>query len=131
MSLLLRIITSGFGVGRIAIGLAPFVAAGSSARLIGFPAAHDTATARLMGRFFGVRDIGLGILTFYGLRHPEALGFIMLFNALMDLGDLVSISIPLIKREGIDRGALVSAIFAAGGGLGWLVLYFASGSFAR
>ncbi|CAN5153936.1 hypothetical protein BH11MYX1_BH11MYX1_44360 [soil metagenome] len=131
MSPLLRIIISGFGVGRIAIGLAPFVAAGPSSRLIGFPSAHDTATARLMGRFFGVRDIGLGILTFYGLRHVEAMGFIMLFNALMDFGDLFAIAIPLIKRQGIDLGAVVSAVFAASGGLGWLIAYFAAGSFAR
>jgi hypothetical protein len=131
MSPVLHTILAGFGMGRIAIGLAPFVAASSSARLIGFPAAHDTATARLMGRFFGVRDIGLGILTFYGLRHPEMLGFVMLFNALMDLGDLFSIAIPLVKRQGIDRGALRSAMFAAAGGAGWLVVYFASGAFAR
>jgi|GEM_PF-5147360 len=39
----------------------------------------------------------LGILAFYGLRHAEALGFIMLFNALMGLGDL---AIPLVKRQG-------------------------------
>ena len=28
-------------------------------RMLGFPASHDNPTARLMGRFFGVRDIGL------------------------------------------------------------------------
>ena len=77
MSPLLKIVIAGMGIGRIALGLAPFVAAGPSARLLGFPASHDTATARLMGRFFGVRDIGLGVLAFYGIRHPEALSFIM------------------------------------------------------
>jgi hypothetical protein len=123
MSPVLHIVISGMGLGRIALGLAPFVAAGPSARLLGFPASHDTATARLMGRFFGVRDIGLGVLAFYGLAHPAALSFIMIFNALMDLGDLFAISIPLVKRQGIDRGAALSAMFAATGGLSWLLVW--------
>jgi len=111
------------GLGRIALGLAPFIAAGPSSRLLGFPASHDTATARLMGRFFGVRDIGLGVLAFWGLRHPEALPFVMLFNAFMDLGDLVSIAIPLVKRQGIDRAAALSAMFAFTGGAAWLIVW--------
>ena len=123
MSPLLRIAVSAMGLGRIALGLAPFVAAGPTSRMLGFPASHDTATARLMGRFFGVRDIGLGVLAFYGLRHPETLGFIMIFNALMDFGDLFSIAIPLVKRQGIDRAALLSAMFAATGGLAWIIVY--------
>jgi hypothetical protein len=111
------------GIGRIMIGLAPFVAAGATARLLGFPAAHDTATARLMGRLFGVRDIGLGVLAFYALAHPETAPFIFLFNAMMDAGDLFAITIPLVKRQGIDRGALLSAAMALTGGTGWLIAW--------
>src|SRR5439155_18093444 len=102
---------TGMAFGRIVIGLAPFLAAGPAARMLGFPASHDTATARLMGRFFGVRDIGLGVLVFYALRHPETAPFMFLFNAFMDAGDLVAILIPLVKRQGIDRGAAASALF--------------------
>jgi hypothetical protein len=123
MSIFTTLAISGMGLGRIALGIAPFIAAGSSARMLGFPASHDNPTARLMGRFFGVRDIGLGILALYGVRHPEALGFIMLFQAAMDLGDLFAISIPLIKRQGIDRAAVASASFATIGGLGWLLMW--------
>jgi len=111
------------GLGRIALGLAPFVAARPAAKLLGFPVAHDTPTARLMGRFFGVRDVGLGVLVFYALKHPEVAPFIFLFNAFMDAGDLVAIMIPLVKRQGIDRGAAMSAMFAATGGLGWLIVW--------
>lgn len=107
----------------MALGIAPFVAAGPAARMLGFPAAHDTATARLMGRFFGVRDIGLGVLVFYALKHPEVAAFIFLFNAFMDAGDLFAIGIPLVKREGIDRAAVFSALFALTGGLGWLTVW--------
>lgn len=111
------------GLGRIALGLAPFVAAGPSSRLLGFPAAHDNPTARLMGRFFGVRDIGLGVLAFYALAHPETAGFLFLFNAAMDLCDLVATAIPVVQRQGIDRAALASALFAATGGALWLLAW--------
>jgi len=127
MSNLLRIALSGMALGRIAIGAAPFVAAGPSSRMLGFPASHDTATARLMARMFGVRDIGLGVLVFWALRHPEALPFIMLFNAAMDAGDLASILVPLVKRQGIDRAALASAAFAITGGLSWLLVWLVAG----
>jgi hypothetical protein len=118
-----NLVVSAMALGRIALGLAPFLAAGPSSRLLGFPASHDTATARLMGRFFGVRDVGLGVLAFYALRHPETAPFIFLFNAFMDAGDLVAILIPLVKRQGIDRGAALSALFAMTGGLSWLIVW--------
>lgn len=123
MSTLFQVVIAGMGLGRIALGLAPFVAAGSSARLLGFPASHDTATARLMGRFFGVRDIGLGVLVFYALANPATAPFIFLFNAFTDAGDLTAIAIPLVKRQGIDRAAAMSALFATFGGLGWLIVW--------
>ena len=126
MSFLFDLAVAGMGVGRILLGLAPFVAAGPASRLLGFPGTHDNATARLMARFFGVRDIGLGVLAFYAIGHPETAPFVFLFNAMMDAGDLFAISIPLAKRHGIDRGAAFSALFAMGGGLGWLVLWLLS-----
>ena len=44
-------------------------------------------------------------------------------NAAMDAGDLVSILVPLVKRQGIDRAALTSAAFALSGGFAWLVVW--------
>ncbi len=111
------------GLGRIALGLAPFLAAGSSARLLGFPATHDNPTSRLMGRLFGVRDVGLGVLAFYAIKHPETAAFIFLFNAFMDFGDLIAIAIPLVKRQGIDRAAVMSAMFALIAVPAWLVMW--------
>lgn len=115
------------GVGRILLGLAPFLAAGPSSRLLGFPKGHDNATARLMGRFFGVRDVGLGVLVFWGLKHQDALPFLLIFNALTDFGDLVAIAIPLVRRHGIDRAAFASAAFALPAGLAWLAVFFQFG----
>lgn len=120
---MLHTVIFAMGIGRIILGLTPFVAAGPSSRLLGFPKSHDNATARLMGRFFGVRDIGLGVLVFYGLNHPEALAFLLVFNALTDFGDLFAISIPLARRQGIDRAALASAAFALPAGIGWLAVF--------
>ena len=117
------IVVSLMGLGRIALGLAPFVAARPASRLLGFPDSHDNATSRLMGRLFGVRDIGLGVLAFYALKHPEVAPFIFLFNAFMDLGDLFAISIPLVKRQGIDRAAIRSGMFAMIAVPAWLVVY--------
>ena len=110
------------GIGRILLGLAPFVAARTSSRLLGFPAGHDNATARLMARFFGVRDVGLGVLVFWALAHASALPFVLVFNALTDFGDLAAILIPLARRHGIDRAALASAAFALPAGIGWLTV---------
>jgi len=118
-----HLILTGMALGRIAIGLAPFVAARPASQMLGFPASHDNATARLMGRFFGVRDIGLGVLVLWALRHPDALPFVLLFNAFMDLGDLVSTAIPLVRRHGIDRAAAGSALMAGSAGMLWLVMW--------
>ena len=123
---MLHLVIAAMGVGRVLLGLAPFVAARRSARLLGFPDAHDNATARLMARFFGVRDVGLGVLAFYGLGHVAVLSFVLLFNALTDFGDLIAIALPLARREGIDRGAWASAAFALPAGLAWLMVLFLS-----
>ncbi len=123
MSPTFQTVAFAMGLGRIALGLAPFLAARPASRLVGFPASHDSATARLMGRLFGVRDIGLGVLVFYALLHPLVLPFVFLFNATMDGGDVVAVTIPLVKREGIDRGAVVSGIMATLGGTAWVVMW--------
>jgi hypothetical protein len=122
-SLPFRAAVTTMGLFRITLGLAPFVAAGPAARLLGFPGAHDTATTRLMGRLFGVRDVGLGVLAFYALAHPETAAFLFLFNAAMDAGDLLAITIPLVRRQGIDRAAVMSAVMALGGMTGWLIAW--------
>lgn len=122
-----QLVITVMGICRILLGVAPFVASGLSSRLLGFPQAHDTPTTRLMARFFGVRDIGLGVLAFYAVSHPATASFLFLFNATMDAGDLVSIAIPLIRRQGIDRAAWLSALFALTGGTSWLTAWYLLG----
>jgi hypothetical protein len=110
------------GIIRIVLGLAPFAAARPASRLLGFPESQDSPTARLMARFFGVRDVGLGVLVFWALGRPDALPFVLLFNALTDFGDLFAIAIPLVRRQGIDRAAWTAAGFALPAGIAWLVV---------
>ena len=113
-----------FALGRICIGLGPFVAAGPLVRLLGFPPAHDNASARLMARLFGVRDIGLGLLVLWCAHDLALLRLAVLFNLFHDVADLATAAIPLVRRQQIDRGALTTGAFALIGGLGWTGFYF-------
>ena len=97
------------------------LAPGSAARLIGFPDAHDNPTARVMGRFFGVRDGLLGALLVDAARsdHRGRARTIAL-NAAVDVSDLATFTVPLVRRQGIDRAAVLSALFGLPGPVAWL-----------
>ena len=112
-----------FSIVRLLIGLAPFVAAGPLVKIMGFPAEHNTPTARLMARLFGVRDIGLGLLSLYTLNNLEMLKVCVLFNVFVDAGDIVSIITPLVRREGLDRAALTCGTLALFGGSCWMIIW--------
>ncbi len=108
-----------FAFGRLLIGLAPIVAASTTSRLLAFPSAHDNATARLMARWFGVRDIGLGALVVMFLGDASGLRKVLWLNLVTDLCDAAMIAVPLVRRQGIDRAALLCLVFACGGALSW------------
>ncbi len=112
-----------FAVGRTLIGLAPFVSAGRTAAMLGFPKDHDNASARIMARLFGVRDIGLGALAAWAATDIDKLHFVMPFQAAMDLGDLISAAIPVLKKQGINRGAVMTGLFAICGATAWLSVF--------
>ena len=111
---------------RVALGLAPILAPGPASRLLGFPPEHDNSTARIMGGLFGVRDVGLGALVFAALGGVVPLGFALLFNAAHDAGDACVIGLPVLRGEAQDRGARLSLLFAALGGLAWIVAWAAT-----
>lgn len=108
-----------FAFGRLLIGLAPIVAASTTSRLLAFPPEHDNATARLMARWFGVRDIGLGALVVTFLDDASGLRKVLWLNLATDLCDAAMIAVPLVRRQGIDRAALLCLAFACGGALSW------------
>ena len=107
--------------GRVAIGVAPIVAATATSRLLGFPADHDNPTARLMARLFGVRDAGLGAIVVMNLGDPDGLRRALWLNLAMDLADALMIAVPLVRRQGIDRPATLSLALALGGAAMWVV----------
>ena len=109
---------------RILIGLAPIVAASFSSRMMGFPIEHDTATTRLFARLFGIRDIGLGVLVLFAMPDPRLLGFTLLFNAATDAADACAISVPLLRRQGLNRPAGLSLLLASSACLAWLTLWW-------
>lgn len=82
-----RRIASAMAIGRISIGAAALFAPGPTSKLLGFPRDHDNATARLMGRLFGVRDLALGVLVWRFKDDPAVAPWIFRFNAAVDAGD--------------------------------------------
>ena len=108
------------GVGRILLGLAPIVAPQQASKLLRFPADHDNATARLMGRLFGVRDIGLGVLVMYAVSDIPLLKWVFLFQAATDAGDILCIA-PNLRDPKMKKAATASLAFAMAGCSGWLI----------
>jgi hypothetical protein len=111
------------GVARALLGGASILAPSPCARLLGFPPGSDTPTARIFARLFGVRNIGLGVLVAYGVAHRELLGFMLLFNAAIDIFDLGAIAVPIVRRQGINRAAWSMVAFALPAALAWVVAY--------
>lgn len=109
---------------RAALGLAPIVAPARASRLLGFPPEHDNPTARLMGRLFGVRDIALGVIAYAALHGQVSLPFALLLNFACDLADAAMISIPLVRRQGIDQAATWSLAFASLGAASWILVWW-------
>lgn len=119
----LRRLTARAAAGRVVIGLAPLLAPGPTSRLLGFPSEHDTASARLLGRLFAVRDVALGVLTWQVRNDPVLLRHAFRINAAIDAADATTAALPpLLGRRGIDRAALATAAFAFTGMNLWLAL---------
>jgi hypothetical protein len=114
--------------GRIAIGVAALVAPRLAARAFGFPTDHDNATARALGRLFGVRELVLGALVLHFENDPRVAGYIYRLQAGVDAGDATSLGVALVKREGIDRAALGTIVVALGAAAGWTGLARAQGA---
>jgi hypothetical protein len=108
--------------GRVLIGAAALLAPGPTSRLLGFPAEQDSASARLMGRLFGVRDVALGALVWKARNDPAFARFSYRLNACVDAGDAASMAVAVIGRQGIDRAALASSVPALSAMVGWSIL---------
>jgi hypothetical protein len=107
---------------RIAVGVGALLAPRTTSRLFGFPTAHDSGTARAMGRLFGVREVVLGALVLRLKDDPRVARTVFQLNACVDAGDAASMGIALVHRDGIDRAALMTLLVATGAAAAWTSL---------
>jgi hypothetical protein len=73
--------------------------------VLGIPRQHDNASARMIGRLFGVREVLIAAATFTVLRRRPRRS-VYGWNALVDGGDAVLLGLTLLGRRGIPRAAL-------------------------
>ena len=116
---------------RMGLGIGAILAPRKTARLFGFPDVQQTPMARLLGRWFGVREIVLATLALQGHGGvtplqasdeglTEAQRQFVRLNILNDAVDAAAMLVPVIKREGIDRPQIIGVPVALAVSAGWL-----------
>ena len=117
-----RAIATVLAVARAGIGAMAVLAPAATSRAMGFPSGVDTASARLIARFFGLREIAMGVLTLSVLRRNPREPRLMAWNAAVDGADAVLAGLALAGRKGIDRAALGTIALALPLCASWLWL---------
>lgn len=105
---------------RIAIGASIWAAPRQAMAALGFDAGNPQTMA--LGRLAGTRDLALGGAALATANDAAAARAMLRLNAAVDAGDALTFAIPLFRREGIDRAAVlgvVSAVAASAAGF-WL-----------
>jgi hypothetical protein len=115
-----RAVGAGLAWARVGVGAAAWLAPRSSMRLLGFDPANPQVMA--LARLAGTRDLALGAVAVSTHRDPHAAATVAGLNAGVDALDALAFLIALVRRQGIDRSALLgsgSATVAAATGA-WL-----------
>lgn len=107
---------------RAAFGLLAIVAPGPAARLLGFPAGEDNATARLMGRLFGVRELALATIVWATPARRGPMRRVFALNAAVDAGDAAVMAGTLSAKTSANRAAAAMTVPALLGCALWLYL---------
>lgn len=109
-------------VGGAVLGAAALAFPRPMSRLIGFPDDDFNASARFVGRLYGIREllrsVHLWVESGRGLPSEETIAA----NLLIDAGDVALAFTSLVRRDGIDRAALTIAVMASVVSSQWLVL---------
>jgi hypothetical protein len=91
--------------------------------LYGVNAEHDNATARAVGRLFGIRNVVIGAWT---LKNRDAdldtRRRWYRINALLDAVDIAILAWPLLRRQGTARLSISSAALGTSAAMGWIDL---------
>jgi hypothetical protein len=109
----LRQVAVGLGMARVAVGAGALLTTGPALGLLGFARAAGAPETRTVTRLAGSRDVALGSFALAALKDPRALHAVTLANACVDAADAVTFGVPLARRQGIDRAALLGASSAA------------------
>lgn len=107
---------------RIAIGMLATFLPRLGMRLFGFPAEHDTPTTRAMARLFGIRNVVLGVQVAANAQHPDRLAHVARVNAGVDAADVAVFAVPLLRRQGIGRAAVMAGLTATAACVGFVTL---------
>jgi len=115
------------GQARMIIGGSALLASGLAMLVFGLPKEHDNASARAVGRLFGIRNIVIGAWT---LQNRDAdldtrrRWYTM--NALIDAVDVAAFAWPLLRRQGTARLSISSAALGTSAAVAWIDLLDAS-----
>jgi hypothetical protein len=115
-----REVALGLGALRIAVGVGALAATSPALRLVALE--ESDAGSRALARLAGSRDVALGALAVAAARDRRLLRAVALVNACVDAADAATFAMPLARREGLDRAALLgvpSAVAASAAGF-WL-----------
>lgn len=104
--------TKVMAIERVAVGGLVGLAPGLAVKVFGLPPDADTPPLRMLARLFAVRNVLLGVLLWQARDDRSALAHAALLNAATDGADALAAAVPLVRRQGMDRGA-ISAMAAA------------------
>jgi hypothetical protein len=117
----------GLSAVRAGFGLAAIGAPSLSARVLGYPPSHMTATGRVFAGLFGVRELALAATVVEAGSKAGSLRRALVLNAACDLADAGVAARAILRREGVNRGALMTIGPAIVGASAWIVLHRAVG----
>lgn len=120
----LRRETEKMAAGGFVLGLVAFLFPSRAARVFGFPAEHDNATARTIGRLYAIREAARGVQLTYEARSERGpQPFTIGMNLAIDAADAAMLAAAIRRRAGITRAAGSIFVFAATTCVFWLRLY--------
>ena len=108
----MRRIATAMSGARAAVGAAALAAPGVTSTLMGFPAGEDTASARMIGRLFAIREMALGAYTATQVQSDPLRADVYLLNAAVDMSDAAVCALTLLGRRGVGRAAAGSLALA-------------------
>lgn len=89
----------------------------------GLPAKQDSPAARAFARLFGIRNIALGM---WALSARDSSDVVRRrcyeLNAAVDIADVAVLLWPVVRRQGLARFGITSALLGTSATLAWLEL---------